>query len=187
LVLKTQYNLAWNYFNAHQLGDCIFDYWREWLTRADTGDYTNEFPAPDSKDRRVSHWATDEEAVDKWDLRKTDIFKSKVILSRKRTRNFLDLTNLWKKTVIENLEELALDDMVGNAAQYAAREHPLIPDVNTMVVGPRLKRPRVDQSVTNTDDDMIVESVHARNSSPTPGSSNWASGSMTTWGRGSRM
>ena len=31
LVLKTQYNLAWNYFNAHQLGDTIFGFWHEWL------------------------------------------------------------------------------------------------------------------------------------------------------------
>jgi hypothetical protein len=31
LVLKTQYNITWNYFNSHELGDIIFNYWREWL------------------------------------------------------------------------------------------------------------------------------------------------------------
>jgi hypothetical protein len=117
-----------------------------------------------------------------WDLRETSIFNSKVILSRKRTRNFLDISNLWKKTVMENHEALALDDIVGNAARFAAFKRPLIPDVNTMVTGPRLKRTREDPS----DEDDTVESVARRfNASPTP-TGNWASGSMTTWGRGSR-
>ena len=31
LVLKTEYNLAWDYFNAHELGQTIFNYWGEWL------------------------------------------------------------------------------------------------------------------------------------------------------------
>src|ERR1700722_16137278 len=56
LVLKTQYNLAWNYFNAHQLGDTIFDYWREWLRRADSGEFNQEFPKPSQTDQRVSDW-----------------------------------------------------------------------------------------------------------------------------------
>jgi hypothetical protein len=83
LVLKTQYNLAWNYFNSHELGNVIFEYWCEWLTRADTGDFNPDFPAPKSN-------APEGEL----DLRETNIFNSKVILSRKQTRNFLDLANL---------------------------------------------------------------------------------------------
>jgi hypothetical protein len=31
LVLKSVYKTAWNYFNAKELGDTIFNYWREWL------------------------------------------------------------------------------------------------------------------------------------------------------------
>jgi len=183
LVLKTQYNLAWNYFNSHQLGDTIFGYWREWLNRADAGEFNQEFPAPSTSDPRVSDWSADQ-VVGRWDLRETSIFNSKVILSRKRTRNFLDLTNLWKKSVIENLEELTLDDLVNNAARFAALKRPLIPDVNTAVVGPRLKRTRVATEEVNSDNE--VEHVAHRSSSPTPTGSGWASAPMGTWGRGSR-
>ena len=180
LVLKTQYNLAWNYFNAHQLGDTIFGYWREWLNRADTGTFNNEYPAPDNRDLRVSNWGTGE-SEGLWDLRKTNLFNSKVILSRKRTRNFLDLTNLWKRSVIENLEEQALDDIFADAVRFTAIKRPLIPDVNTAVVGPRLKRARVDPS---NDEENEVEHVARRMSSPTPGP--WRNATMGTWGRGSR-
>src|ERR1700712_4434802 len=34
LVLKTEYNTAWNYFNATEFGNTIFGYWRTWLDRA---------------------------------------------------------------------------------------------------------------------------------------------------------
>ena len=184
LVLKTQYNLAWNYFNSHQLGDEIFGYWREWLRRADVGDFNSEFPAPDEEDLRVSNWEARETIVGAWDLRRTNLFNSKVILSRKRTRNFLDVSNLWKKTVMENLELQALDDIVGTAAQFATIKRPYVPDVNTSVVGPRLKRSRVNPD--SPDDENTIEHVARRYNSPTPGGT-WASGSMTTWGRGSRM
>jgi hypothetical protein len=182
LVLKTQYNLAWNYFNAHQLGDTIFDYWREWLERADAGNYNQTFPSPDKGDLRTTPWETGEDVRGLWDLRKTNIFNTKVILSRKRTRNFLDLTNLWKKSVIENLEEQTLDDIVGKAARYAALKRPLIPDINTAVVGPRLKRSRVAPS---NDEEDTVEHVAHRSSSPTPTA--WTNAPMGSWGRGSRM
>jgi hypothetical protein len=182
LVLKTQYNLAWNYFNAHQLGDTIFDYWREWLERADAGNFNQQFPAPDKGDLRTTPWETGVNVRGLWDLRQTNLFNSKVILSRKRTRNFLDLTNLWKKSVIENLEEQTLDDIVGTAARYAALKRPLIPDVNTAVVGPRLKRSRVDPS---NDEENTVEHVAHRSSSPTPTA--WTNAPMGSWGRGSRM
>jgi hypothetical protein len=180
LVLKTQYNLAWNYFNAHQLGDEIFNYWREWLRRADSGDFNHEFPAPDKSDIRVANWDT-REAVGRWNLRETNIFNSKVILSRKRTRNFLDLTNLWKKTVLETMEDQALDQLVERAATnyLVPLKRPLSLDVNTSVVGPRLKRTREDP------EDLEVEHVARRLTSPTPQGS-WRNAPMGSWGRGSR-
>ena len=192
LVLKTQYNIAWNYFNAHQLGDTIFGYWREWLLRADTGEFNNKFPAPEKKDRRTAAWRVSPGLSgqappqglldDAWDLRKTNLFNSKVILSRKRTRNFLDISNLWKRSVFQSMEESMLDDIVGNAARaFAQEQHPVIPDVNTLVVGPRLKRPREDPS--NDEEDTIEHVARRYNSS---GPSSWRQGAMTTWGRGSR-
>jgi len=175
LVLKTQYNLAWNYFNAHQLGDTIFGYWREWLRRSDTGDFNDEFPAPGKTNTGSSH-GLDTGLVD---LRETNIFNSKVILSRKRTRNFLDLSNLWKKSVLEKNDELTIDSLLTNAAQRFAQEGPFIPDINAVAGGSRLKRPREDP-------DSAMESTHVarrdRSSSPTPDA--WRSGAMGTWGRG---
>jgi hypothetical protein len=184
LVLKTQYNLAWNYFNAHQLGDTIFDYWREWLRRADSGEFNQEFPKPSQTDQRVSDWGNPETAVGRWDLRETNMFNSKVILSRKRTRNFLDLTRLWKNSVMENIELNALDDIVAESGRaFIPSKRELIPDLNATVVGPRLKRAREDPE---NDSENEVESQARRFNSPTPRNSAWASGSMTTWGKGSR-
>ena len=177
LVMKTQYNLAWNYFNAHQLGDVIFEYWGEWLKRADAGNYSHEYPPPDPKDVRVSDWGDPEVSqLHRWDLRETNLFNSKVIVSRKRTRNFLDLTNLWKKTVLENLEEQALDDVLTHIATHNVNKRPELHDVNTLVVGPQPKKLKEDP-------ENELERPYDRRSSPTP-RNQWASGSMGTWGRG---
>jgi hypothetical protein len=181
LVLKTQYNLAWNYFNATQLGDTIFGYWREWLERADTGKFTLDYPPPDQKDPRVSDWQA--RLPGTWDLRETNIFNRRVILSRKRTRNFLDLTNLWKRSVLETLEDKVLDDIVNNAARSTATKRPEAPDVNTAVVGSRLKRPRVE----HTEEENYLPHVARRSPSPGPSNPAWASAPMGTWGRGSRQ
>ena len=169
LVLKTQYNIAWNYFNAHELGDRIMNYWREWLHRNDTGNYNLEFPPPVPKDSR------------RWDLRQTDLFNSKVILSRKRTRNFLDISNLWKRTVLTGIEGQALDSI----QQYhntLSLVRPLDPDVNTLVTGPRHPNREVD-----SDSDNEHLPVRVRYPSPTPASTSWRNASMGTWGRGSRQ
>jgi hypothetical protein len=186
LVLKSQYNLAWNYFNAHQLGDVIFGYWREWLARADRGDFNTEFPAPETNDDRVSDWGT-RPTETRWDLRNTDIFNSRVIVSRKRTRNFLDISNLWKRSVIENIEVQALNDIVSAAAKYmASAKRRSSPDLNTIVVGPRLKRTRrFGPEDTNNSSDNEVEHVARRyGASSAPGP--WRNAASGTWGRGSR-
>jgi hypothetical protein len=167
-VLKTQYNLAWNYFNSHELGNVIFDYWREWLTRADSGNFNHEFPAP-----------TKPLADGQWDLRETNILNAQVILSRKRTRNFLDLANLWKRTVITGIEGQAIDQNLALMRNDLIADRPFIPDVNTQVVG-RGTQSRMDDQ----DDDMEHLPVRLRYPSPTPGTSSWHSASMTTWGQG---
>ena len=156
LVLKTQYNLAWNYFNTSQLGDTIFNYWREWLSRANTGTYNSEYPAPDLKDPRVHHWVAD--GMGQWDLRNTNLFNSRIILSCKRTQNMLDLTNLWKKSVLETQEDLVLDDLMSAATRYTATKCPHVPNVNTLVTGLQLKRLRVGES-GDTDNSEFIEHV----------------------------
>ena len=115
LVLKTEYNLAWNYFSAKELGDTIFGYWREWLTRADRLEFNSEFPSPPDNhdhdveltpgtDFRIGEFGSDS-AIWLPDLRKLDILNRRWITSRKRTRNLFDLTSLWKKIVLEELDE----------------------------------------------------------------------------------
>jgi hypothetical protein len=184
LVLKTQYNLAWNYFHARQLGDTILSYWREWLSRADSGNFNAEYPAPSEQDRRVSEWQN--RLPGTWDLRETNILKSKVILSRKRTRNFLDLTNLWKKSVLRNLEESSFDDLRNEAARFTAAKRPFFSDINTAVTGSRLKRARGDPSDDHIriDSESTVEHVARQDSSSAPGP--WVSAPMGSWARGSR-
>ena len=208
LVLKTQYNLAWNYFSATQLGDTIFGYWREWLKRSDARDFDEEYPDPETANLTASTWSLfggfNEEFARMWDLRQTQIFQSRVIVSRKRTRNFLDLTNLWKRSVLENLEEQTLSDFnmqvhTASTTFTTGLKRPLIPDPNTTVVGRSLKRRRGNhvsngvfappddhfESPDNSDDEMVP--VWGGRSSPGPSNQSWASAPMGSWGRGSRM
>ena len=42
LVLKSEFNTAWNYFSAHELGDVILGYWRTWFNQADTNHFDTQ-------------------------------------------------------------------------------------------------------------------------------------------------
>ena len=123
LVLKTKFNTAWNYFSASEFGDTILGYWREWLERADRRDFNTKFPPPSEEDFEFSGLCTPgvvrpvihmqyPVSTGKYiaDVGKLSISKAKVITSRKRTRNLLDLTNLWKKVVLATLDESAADE-----------------------------------------------------------------------------
>jgi hypothetical protein len=118
-----------------------------------------------------------------WDLGKTNLLSSSVILSRKRTRNFLDISNTWKRAVLTNIEGQALADIQLLQTQSSLKR-PFVPDVNTDVVGRRTKM-RMDDSPQDANTDY--RSLHRRYPSPTPGPSTWASAPMGTWGRGSRQ
>jgi hypothetical protein len=127
LVLKTEFNTAWNYFNATELKNIIFGYWREWLDRADRGQFNLEFPAPRDEDQGYFDTAQrftvavkpfaghdrqdDAEAILVPDIRKIGILNRRLITSRKRTRNLFDLTSFWKKTVLEKLDDLVSEQM----------------------------------------------------------------------------
>ena len=152
LVLKTEYNEAWNYFNAKELGDQIFSYWREWLERAERGNFDMNFPPPiagDHGDIDGSHskeWIDHEGcAITYYDMESTNIMKRRMLLSRKRTKNLLNLTNLWKKVVLQNLDERVLPN------QNQAIEEELI-------AGPSQQRPRPDLEIT-----PVVENYMVRN------------------------
>lgn len=125
LVLKSQYNTAWNYFNAKELGDTILGYWRDWHERADRGHntlYTNiDWPRP----TRIWEGIKDVDSALQTevsdtvggtilipDMRKIGILNRRVIVSRKRGRNMFDLTNLWKKIVLEKLDEKVSEEEI---------------------------------------------------------------------------
>jgi hypothetical protein len=125
LVLKSEFNTAWNYFNSHELGDTVLGYWRTWFNQADNGYLAAEdgyyrFDGSrgglDLVDPELcSEYFTGDESVMLPDIRKLDILQRRVIVSRKRTRNFFDLTSQWKQTVIRRLEENVLEDQFNDA------------------------------------------------------------------------
>jgi hypothetical protein len=148
LVLKSSFNTAWNYFNAHELGETVLGYWREYITRAESGDFTPDFPAystscgsletmPEAIASTV--WTSEGQALMP-DIRKIGILHRRTIVSRKRTRNLFDLTSLWKKTVLLQLEQDVLE-----------------PERNLPREGP-IAKPRVDPQ----DDDVVFSNIPDR-------------------------
>ena len=176
LVLKTEYNLAWDYFNAHTLGETIFGYWAEWYNRHEQKRYDLDYPPPPKKEARLGVY----------DIRGADITKSNVILSRKRTRNMLDLTNLWKKSVLESLERDVLGEIANDVRVAVARPTGSLDyDVNTQVVGPRPMKRSGAAIIYESDSDGEQPGRH-RSHSPRLPSEAWRSGASGTWGRGAR-
>ena len=117
LVLKSEFNTAWNYFSARELGDTVLGYWRTYLQQADTNElqggmftkYDSTWGSLDSiSDELTSELPTTNGVKPMPDIRKLDILNRRMIVSRKRTRNLFDLTSLWKKTVLQTLDDDAL-------------------------------------------------------------------------------
>jgi hypothetical protein len=44
LILKSEFNTAWNYFSAIELGSTILGFWRDWLQHAEESAYNMHFP-----------------------------------------------------------------------------------------------------------------------------------------------
>ncbi|OJT03966.1 hypothetical protein TRAPUB_5352 [Trametes pubescens] len=124
LVLKSEYNPIWNYFNAKELGDTIFNYWNAWYEKAERGSYVNTnnidnyYPAPDKPlpgsfavlpDLLTRVQGRDGQPVEVADLRKIQLIGNRVLVSKKRTKNLFDLTSLWKRIVFQKLDEKALE------------------------------------------------------------------------------
>ena len=132
LVLKSEFNTAWNYFSATQLGDTIIGFWREYLTRADSGILGSaEFPV-------FSSAARDLEGLNKAltsdiqvtggvaavpDLRKLGFLNRRVIVSRKRTRNLFDLTALWKRIVLAGYDREVSDHPATAVDTFTERDN----------------------------------------------------------------
>jgi hypothetical protein len=118
LVLKSEFNTTWDYFNASELGNTILGYWRDWLQHAEDNNYNMVYPQYTTDAADLSETPTDLTVLVAGpdgvsgvpDIRKLDILNRRMIVSRKRTRNLFDLTNLWKKIVLSNMEQQVLQD-----------------------------------------------------------------------------
>jgi hypothetical protein len=166
LVLKTEFNTAWNYFSASELGDTILKYWREWLERCERREFSLEFPRPSDADfayatsalpgLTLTHTSVTESDDGNGlyiaDVRKLSVSSSRMITSRKRTRNLLDLTNLWKRVVLELIDEQAAVEPVAS-----------ISDTHERFVSPEVVGARNEDT-----DDGDTLYIHRRSSSPTP-------------------
>jgi hypothetical protein len=117
LVLKSEFNTAWNYFSAKELGDTVLGYWRGWLAAAESNTYNIRYPAfsgetGDLEDVSASRCVIVDTPTGPRpipDIRTIGFANRRMIVSRKRTRNLFDLTSLWKKTVITRMDRDALE------------------------------------------------------------------------------
>jgi hypothetical protein len=113
LVLKTHFNHAWQHFHVKEFGDRITAYWIEWLRLFESGQLPRPgFPkfddgplvlAPNDPAMGVGTQRGITPRV--LDLRRTDIPSARWLVSRKRNSNLLDLTSLWKRAVLQGLDD----------------------------------------------------------------------------------
>jgi hypothetical protein len=178
LVLKTEYNLAWNYFSAKELGDSIMNYWREWLNRLDSGKFDTEYPPPLTNDygdiKGQPDWfgeCPDGTIVFGYNLRNTNIFNQRVITSCKRTVNLSNYTNLWKKVILEHLDE----QVTRLETEETKQDTVTAPLHSTQSVNDR-------ETVILEDDEMDVGPRHHRRDR-SPVADQWKTGA-SSWGHG---
>jgi len=120
MVLKSSFNTAWNYFNAKELGDNVIGYWRGWLAAAESETFSPRYPVfsddvgevTDTPEARCVSVRTLAGPALLPDIRAIGLDKSRWLVSRKRTRNLLDISSLWKKTVFDKLESDVLEPTV---------------------------------------------------------------------------
>ena len=127
LVLKSEYNTAWNWFNATELANIILGHWKRWHEICDAGHPGKgkidvyEWPAPGPGPLGTGLSDCAPEFFTKYrtprgddifvpDVRKIGMTDKRLIVSRKRTRNMFDYTSLWKKEVFAKLDEEILSE-----------------------------------------------------------------------------
>jgi hypothetical protein len=137
LVLKSEYNLAWDYFSATALGNTMMDTWRNGIdaSLSTTWHTTDYRPFDDPKygsqiasSSRGQLFDCDPEFLTEFrvtdgtgvaempDLRKLGFLDKRFLVSKKRTRNLYDLTSLWKKTVLAKMEQTIFENPVDDSA-----------------------------------------------------------------------
>lgn len=136
LVLKSHYNTAWDNFNAQEIQNRMFEYWREWVQRATRGDYSIEFPICDKPDSEAFSYSHGHNKVEVklpggdtiWvpNIINTDILNRRVLVSKRRNRQMKDLVNLWNKSILKNVEEdEALDPLPPSSRVISLQTGPM--------------------------------------------------------------
>jgi hypothetical protein len=186
LVLKSEYNLAWNYFSARELGETVIGYWRQWLQKADLREFGPGFPAPPAALTRETDvgyrldvsWEDENGNLFGYpDLRKymPNMLESRVIVSKKRTRNLLDLANTWKTTVLAQLEEQVLEEVNEPILTEGLDQLRLYSDDEPLTI---YQQPLL--AIDDEDDDVNIHRRQYSPNAPDP----WHSGASGTWSRG---
>jgi hypothetical protein len=117
LVLKSEFNTAWNYFSAKELGDTVLGYWRSWLAAAESNTYNIRYLAFSGETGDLEDVSTSQCVIVDTptgprpipDIQTIGFANHRMIVSCKQTRNLFDLTSLWKKTVITRMDRDALE------------------------------------------------------------------------------
>lgn len=128
LVLKTQFNTAWNYFNATELGNTILGSWRSYMDYHSAGSsmtksmqyplVSSDFGSIECALDFLSEVQTMDGVKPVPDIRKLDFLHRRVIMSRKHTKNLLDLTSIWKKIVLLQLDKDASNPLDARSLKY---------------------------------------------------------------------
>jgi hypothetical protein len=117
LVLKSEFNQAWDWFNASDLGRIITSSWEESLSQWDLGvGNTGLFPPEDVRESECplhspgSSLGTTGFVAD---VRKLPMFEnSRWLVSRRRTTNLFDMVSTWKKCVLSKTAGQVDDQMI---------------------------------------------------------------------------
>jgi hypothetical protein len=86
------------------------------------------------------------------DIRKTDILNRRMITSRKRTKNLFDFTSLWKKMVIQGMDEKHGEEIHQTPAERQAAY--LVPPL----IGVKRTLPADEQALMDVEDSSDDES-----------------------------
>jgi hypothetical protein len=187
VVIKYEYNPILDYLSAHDIGNTIVGYWRKYLhaygrdiildgkvpTRDDR-DWGKRL-APQwvaSKGQRLSSDGRPQELPEGAEyaprfpipnvLTLNSLNHARWLISRKRSRNLFDLTNLWKKSVLSGMvdassdepaytdfETPAEDDLLEEISAAIDLEVGEVPDEKASVLGKRKPSHRPQRSLAS--------------------------------------
>ena len=204
VVLKSEFNPVLNYFQAKELGDTIVSSWRSSMETWTAGvkpliydqkrfDLGKEYLLSDVKlseglpDSVMTPRGGDAELGRRKRLpdvtKLNSLMRARWLVSRKRTKNLFDLTNLWKRIVLTSMDQNLFDDL--NAyrpvedIRYGSPEP--VPDVGWEIEHHSTtetslgKRPALDSEV-------IAEESRSR-TRPRLGFSEMTARTTSSWGR----